>query len=50
MAQKVPIAGAVSVPTPQNIAHLDARKELNMFKKAAGADAQCRASPRIIIQ
>ena len=31
MAQKVPLAGAVIVSTPQDIALLDARKGLNMF-------------------
>ncbi len=33
MAQRVPLAGAVIVSTPQDIALLDARKGLNMFKK-----------------
>ncbi len=33
MAQKVPLAGAVIVSTPQDIALLDARKALNMFRK-----------------
>ncbi len=33
MAQKVPLTGAVIVSTPQDIALLDARKGLNMFKK-----------------
>jgi len=33
MAQKVPLAGAVIVSTPQDIALLDARKGLNMFKR-----------------
>jgi ATP-binding protein involved in chromosome partitioning len=33
MAQAVPLAGAVIVSTPQDIALLDARKGLNMFKK-----------------
>jgi ATP-binding protein involved in chromosome partitioning len=33
MAQSVPLAGAVIVSTPQDIALLDARKGLNMFKK-----------------
>jgi ATP-binding protein involved in chromosome partitioning len=32
MAQSVPLAGAVIVSTPQDIALLDARKGLNMFK------------------
>jgi ATP-binding protein involved in chromosome partitioning len=33
MAQKVPLTGAVIVSTPQDIALLDARKGLNMFRK-----------------
>jgi len=33
MAQKVPLSGAVIVSTPQDIALLDARKGLNMFRK-----------------
>ena len=33
MAQKVPLAGAVIVSTPQDIALLDARKAINMFRK-----------------
>ena len=33
MAQRVPMAGAVIVSTPQDIALLDARKALNMFRK-----------------
>ncbi len=33
MAQNVPLAGAVIVSTPQDIALIDARKGLNMFKK-----------------
>ena len=33
MAQNVPLAGAVIVSTPQDIALLDARKGLNMFRK-----------------
>ena len=33
MAQRVPMAGAVIVSTPQDIALLDARKGLNMFRK-----------------
>jgi ATP-binding protein involved in chromosome partitioning len=33
MAQKVPLAGAVIVSTPQDLALLDARKGLNMFRK-----------------
>ncbi len=33
MAQRVPLTGAVIVSTPQDIALLDARKGLNMFRK-----------------
>jgi ATP-binding protein involved in chromosome partitioning len=33
MAQSVPLSGAVIVSTPQDIALLDAKKGLNMFKK-----------------
>jgi len=33
MAQQVPLAGAVIVSTPQDIALLDARKGLNMFQR-----------------
>lgn len=33
MAQKVPLAGAVIVSTPQDLALIDARKGLNMFRK-----------------
>jgi hypothetical protein len=33
MAQKIPVAGAVIVTTPQDIATLDARKALKMFEK-----------------
>ena len=33
MTQKVPLTGAVIVSTPQDIALLDARKGLNMFRK-----------------
>jgi ATP-binding protein involved in chromosome partitioning len=33
MSQRVPLAGAVIVSTPQDIALLDARKALNMFRK-----------------
>ncbi len=33
LAQKVPLAGAVIVSTPQDIALIDARKGLNMFRK-----------------
>ena len=33
LAQRVPLAGAVIVSTPQDIALLDARKGLNMFRK-----------------
>ena len=33
LAQKIPVAGAVIVPTPQEVATLDARKALKMFEK-----------------
>ena len=33
MAQRVPIAGAVIVSTPQDLSLIDARKGLNMFRK-----------------
>ncbi|MFX9707523.1 P-loop NTPase, partial [Acinetobacter baumannii] len=33
LAQKIPVAGAVIVTTPQEIATLDARKALRMFEK-----------------
>ena len=33
LAQKIPVAGAVIVTTPQEIATLDARKALKMFEK-----------------
>lgn len=33
LSQKVPVSGAVIVTTPQDIALLDARKGLNMFRK-----------------
>ena len=33
MAQRVPLAGAVIVSTPQDIALIDARKGLNMFRR-----------------
>ena len=35
LAQQVPVSGAVIVTTPQNIATLDARKGLAMFRKVA---------------
>jgi len=35
MAQKIPVAGAVIVTTPQDIATLDARKALKMFEKVS---------------
>ena len=35
MAQRVPLAGAVIVSTPQDIALIDARKGLNMFQRVA---------------
>jgi ATP-binding protein involved in chromosome partitioning len=33
LAQKIPVAGAVVVTTPQDVATLDARKALRMFEK-----------------
>jgi len=33
LAQKIPVAGAVIVTTPQDIALLDARRAVNMFRK-----------------
>ena len=33
MAQRVPLAGAIIVSTPQDIALIDARKGLNMFRR-----------------
>lgn len=33
MAQKVPLAGAVIISTPQDLALIDARKGLNMFRR-----------------
>jgi ATP-binding protein involved in chromosome partitioning len=33
MAQRIPVAGAVIVTTPQDIALLDARRALHMFRK-----------------
>ncbi|GAB3091791.1 iron-sulfur cluster carrier protein ApbC [Lysobacter terrae] len=33
MAQKIPVAGAIVVTTPQDVATLDARKALKMFEK-----------------
>lgn len=33
LAQKIPVAGAIIVTTPQDIATLDARKSLRMFEK-----------------
>ena len=35
LAQKIPVAGAVVVTTPQDVATLDARKALKMFEKVA---------------
>ena len=35
MAQKIPVAGAVVVTTPQDVATLDARKALKMFEKVS---------------
>jgi len=37
LAQKIPVAGAVVVTTPQEVATLDARKALNMFRKVGVA-------------
>ena len=37
LAQKIPVAGAVIVTTPQDIATLDARKALKMFEKVGVA-------------
>ena len=42
-SQRVPVAGAVIVTTPQDIALLDARKGLKMFEKVA---CRCSASSR----
>ena len=39
LSQKVPVAGAVIVTTPQDIALLDARKALKMFEKGGGPGA-----------
>src|SRR3546814_4872686 len=33
LAQKIPVAGAVVVTTPQDVATLDAKKALKMFEK-----------------
>tara|TARA_Y100000590_G_C15471110_1_gene920200 strand:- start:421 stop:876 length:456 start_codon:yes stop_codon:yes gene_type:complete len=35
MAQRVPLKGAIIVSTPQDIALIDARKGINMFKKVS---------------
>jgi ATP-binding protein involved in chromosome partitioning len=35
MSQQVPLAGAIIVSTPQDLALIDARKGLNMFKKVS---------------
>ncbi len=35
LSQKIPVSGAVIVTTPQNIATLDARKGLEMFRKVS---------------
>lgn len=35
LSQKIPVSGAVIVTTPQNIATLDARKGLQMFRKVS---------------
>ena len=42
LAQRVPVAGAVIVTTPQDIALADARKGLKMFEKVGGAGARHR--------
>ena len=42
LAQRVPVAGAVIVTTPQDIALADARKGLKMFEKVVGAGARHR--------
>ena len=42
MAQQVPLAGAVIVSTPQDLALIDARKGLNMFKQGRRAAARHR--------
>src|SRR5262245_65942237 len=36
MAQQVPLSGAIIVSTPQDLALIDARKGLNMFRKVDG--------------
>ncbi len=38
IAQRVPLKGAVIVSTPQDIALIDAKKGIAMFRKTAGAD------------
>lgn len=43
LSQKIPVAGAVIVTTPQDIATLDARKALKMFERSR---CQCSASSR----
>ncbi len=45
MVQNVELSGAVIVSTPQDIALIDARKGLNMFKRVESAG--CSASLRI---
>jgi hypothetical protein len=42
MAQQVPLAGAVIVSTPQDLALIDARKGLNMFRQGRRAGARHR--------
>ena len=42
MAQQVPLAGAVIVSTPQDLALIDARKGLAMFRKVERAGARHR--------
>ena len=36
LAQRVPLAGAVIVTTPQDVALLDARKGIEMFRRGCG--------------
>ena len=43
IAQQVPLAGAVIVSTPQDLALIDARKGFNMFRRST---CRCWASSR----
>ena len=43
MAQQVPLSGAIIVSTPQDLALIDARKGLNMFRRST---CRCSASSR----